>query len=386
MLSILTLTEINSRARQLRIGLLRSERLSRFAAVDAARGLAAGVVFFHHLTVFFPIAFERLVGKATYGERAVVWISDRNSAAVMLFFVVSGFCIRASSDRLDFTKHNDRADYARRRLARILPLYWFSLLFSGVILVIEGQKADSSLTLLTLFGNLAFLQTPATARGTWFVPFALNGPLWSLSFEAFFYLIFPFTTLFERRSGVDSLGARLTLAFGLSAVGFVVYNLSPNPLVLFVTYFCVWRIGASAFESLKNSEESRSVLIIAVIIAVSLYVFVILNPSATLKTVTAGTIIGALWLATQSISQARNLTLGAPAASVVSLLARLGSISYALYLLHYPIVRIASEAVGDNVVGLSIAIFAAIVIAAATEAAAMRIKDLVLNGHRHREA
>src|ERR1035437_4483575 len=59
-----------------------------FASVDAARGLAAGMVLIHHLSVFFPAAFVTLLGRDTVAAQALNFISDLNTEAVMLFFVV----------------------------------------------------------------------------------------------------------------------------------------------------------------------------------------------------------------------------------------------------------------------------------------------------------
>jgi peptidoglycan/LPS O-acetylase OafA/YrhL len=354
--------------------------------VDAARGLAAGIVFFHHLTVFFPAAFRALVGNATFAARAVEWISERNAAAVMLFFIVSGFCIRFSSYKLDFSRPQDRLDYARRRLARILPLYWFSLLFAGSSVIIQGQTADPSFSLRNLLGNLAFLQNAAAARGTWFVPYALNGPLWSLSYEAFFYLMFPTMTLLERQIGIDRTHTKLALAFCVSALSFVFYQLVPNPIMLFISYYCVWRIGASAFETTTRREDALSSLIFVCIVFVVLCILNARFPSGTLTTIINGIIIGALWLTIQLLPQVGSSSGVKPLANVILLLARLGSISYALYLLHYPITELTSKLLGDSVFALSIATVSAVIMAAMAETAALRIKDSILNVRTAREA
>jgi peptidoglycan/LPS O-acetylase OafA/YrhL len=143
----------------------------RLLAIDAARGVAAGVVFVHHLDVFYPRAFESLLGDRTIGHWLLEFVSELNVEAVMLFFIISGFCIRATSVTYDFGKLGSLLDYGRRRVARIVPLYLIALCFTFGAGVAVGQTSDESYSLGTLAGNMMFLQAPASVRGVWFIPF-----------------------------------------------------------------------------------------------------------------------------------------------------------------------------------------------------------------------
>jgi peptidoglycan/LPS O-acetylase OafA/YrhL len=354
------------------------ESKNGFAAVDAARGLAAGIVFIHHLTVFFPGAFETILGRNTLLAQALNFLSNLNTEAVMLFFVVSGFCIRSSSKKADFGRWTDVLNYGRRRFARIVPLYWLALAFTGVVGMILGLTADRAFSFETLFGNLIFLQSSESARGTWFVPYGLNGPLWSISYEVFYYVLFPFAIIVEHWVGLRSAAASLIAAYVFSLGAFIAYSLAPNPIMLFAAYYCVWRLGVCAFDVLRDSSEARAVLVFAIGAAIVVSIIIAWHASANLSNIRNGTIISAVWIAAQTWPKAATFAVLRPVASAISGLARLGGISYSLYLLHHPILRLLNGFVGDTVGGLVLAALAALIIAGLAESGGLQVKRLIL--------
>jgi peptidoglycan/LPS O-acetylase OafA/YrhL len=351
---------------------------NEFASVDAARGLAAGMVLIHHLTVFFPGACVSLLGRDTIAAQTINFISDLNTEAVMLFFVVSGFCIRASSQKADFGRLADVLYYGRRRFARIVPLYWFALAFTGMVGAVLGLTADHAFSLETLIGNLSFLQSSESARGTWFVPYGLNGPLWSISYEVFYYVLFPFALIAERGLGIRSPVVSLILAFVFSLAAFIGYNLAANPIMLFATYYCVWRLGVCAFDVLRNPGEERAALAVTIGATIVLSAIIAWHASANLSNIRSGVIIAAIWIAAQAWPYARAFTALMPVSKVIGGLARLGGISYGLYLLHHPLLRLVSSLVGDTVEALALAIAAALIVAALAEAGGLHLKYFIL--------
>jgi peptidoglycan/LPS O-acetylase OafA/YrhL len=349
-----------------------------FASVDAARGLAASIVFIHHLTVFFPVAFATLLGRDTLAAQVLKFVADLNTEAVMLFFVISGFCIRASSLKSDFARWDDVVYYGRRRFARIVPLYWFALAFAGATGAILGLTADHAFSLETLLGNLSFLQTSESARGTWFVPYGLNGPLWSISYEVFYYVLFPFALIAEARLGIRSATVSLILAFVFSVVAFVVYNVAPNPIMLFATYYCVWRLGVCTFDVLRDPREVRCALTFAIGVAIALSAIVVWHPSANLAGIRNSVIIAVLWIGVQSWPNARAFAAFRPVARIIGGFAWVGGISYGLYLLHHPVLRLLSGLLGDTVEVLVFATAVALIFAAFAEAGGLYVKYFIL--------
>ncbi|WP_300376745.1 acyltransferase [Henriciella sp.] len=149
--------------------------------LDLVRFAAAVVVLFSH------IAYER------YSAGALAWVRDLNigSDAVILFFVLSGFVIAYTT----FGKKRGAADFTKARVARL-----YSVVIPAVLLAIFLDTAGQALN-------------PERYEGWWYQPLPVsehffralsfstqlwsdnirlgtNGPFWSLTYEAWYYLAF----------------------------------------------------------------------------------------------------------------------------------------------------------------------------------------------------
>jgi peptidoglycan/LPS O-acetylase OafA/YrhL len=105
-------------------------------------------------------------------------------AAVIGFFMVSGFSIAASLDR-------DRQGFYFRRFKRIYPLYFFCVMFAIILQLWLGNFKLPHYELeasgpLTSFGNLLMLQMTLVKS------IAYDGVVWSLALECAYYLISPY--------------------------------------------------------------------------------------------------------------------------------------------------------------------------------------------------
>lgn len=339
----------------------------RIPFVDALRGIAAVIVVFHHGFTHFPATFAQLGTGAAY--RVCAAISDLNGPAVLLFFVVSGFSIRLSVERTDLRQAAGIRDYASRRLKRILPLYVLSLASAAAcVAVFDIPTSPRALSGWTLLGNLLFLQTSASVPGGWFVPYADNGPLWSLSFEMFYYGIFPL-----HHALPASARNRFASAWVVSAVGLACNVVLPNPIAQIVASYGIWYCGAELAQTyLTGSAVPRwlPLGLLASAIAVGL-----VRPSATLH----GWMIGLLlllagYLSLRAASADRTAVLERIGSRAMRPWVWLGSISYALYLLHYPILAGLSHAVGDTPAVLALAFVLSTLLAFAAERSLHRAK------------
>jgi exopolysaccharide production protein ExoZ len=142
------------------------------AKIDALRGASAIAVLFAHADG------ADLVKSA--------WLTEHKSlighAGVDLFFVLSGCLIWRSAKPL--LGAGRLGTYAINRTTRILPLYWVSIAFCVFALPFLATFPELNVTEETLFRHLTFTQTyePNVSR-------TINPILWSLSFEATFYVL-----------------------------------------------------------------------------------------------------------------------------------------------------------------------------------------------------
>ncbi|MBO6658983.1 MAG: acyltransferase [Pseudomonadales bacterium] len=328
----------------------------RLKVVDALRGLAASMVLFHHLFVRFNDTFEPLRHWAPLVHQLLQSISDLNLEAVLLFFVVSGFSIRFSSHRQDFRSSEEINLYIYKRFRRLLPLYWLALLLALVVGAIAGQLNDHRYGLATLAGNLFFLQSPVSVIGNWFGPYGYNDPLWSLSFEMFFYISFLVLAVCVRTSRFWGI-----LAIVISVVGLAVNQIFANPIAQFASLFVVWFFGVELADSRLGlaSRMSRTVLLgFGVLCAL----FLFFRESQTVYQWLYGFLVFAVWQAFVFGSEKSFPGMKLMANVFVRLFGYLGSISYALYLFHFPIVYLLFSFVGDNLQSLFLSVIFSIAV------------------------
>ncbi|CAN5146283.1 acyltransferase [soil metagenome] len=116
-------------------------------------------------------------------------ILDKAQVAVSYFFLLSGFIlVIANASATVLPERIPKRQFWVNRFARIYPLYLFALLLTWflVLFTLKVNYSDTS--------YLGIVATEMTLLQAWvqtWVP-SINYPGWSLSVEAFFYLIFPF--------------------------------------------------------------------------------------------------------------------------------------------------------------------------------------------------
>jgi len=179
-------------------------RTENLLHLDLARGIAAIMVMIGHLRSFLFVAPGELDNISLF-DKLFYFVTGFGREAVVTFFVLSGFFITKSIvgmvDRNMWSWHS----YLINRLARLwtvlipallLTLIWDQL---GITLTGSGYYAGDYLAqyergpsapgielgLLTLLGNVFFLQNIETSV------YGTNFPLWSLSYEFWYYILFP---------------------------------------------------------------------------------------------------------------------------------------------------------------------------------------------------
>ena len=147
--------------------------MKKIKKLDTVRAFAAMYVFLAH--AFLPILKDSPLSIFfRFGQEAV-----------MLFFLLSGFVIHISYSRNPNIKFRE---YFVKRFRRIYFPIFCSYFISGIIYYYQNNTLDFSY--YQLIGNLLMLQDNELKPGNWFVPLFDNGPLWSLSYEWWFYMLF----------------------------------------------------------------------------------------------------------------------------------------------------------------------------------------------------
>ncbi|MGA5299886.1 acyltransferase family protein [Nucisporomicrobium flavum] len=313
-------------------------------ALNALRSAAAVLVVVYHLrTLLFVDAADAGDGLAT---RVLYVLTGLGPAAVVVFFVLSGYWVGGSvlsafrQDRFRW------AGYATARLSRLwivlVPAVALTAVLDTLGLAVLGHTSiyagdpayhhtvpaedlAGRLGPLTALGNMGFLGKIAVPT------YGTNASLWSLGYEAAFYAIFPLALYaWKGRGGVP---ARI-----LSAVLLVVICKFVGIPVLM--YLPVWLMGA-AVALFRRPIAARLVTLSPVVLA----------PARTAASVA---LAGALW-ATQASYSGRNVLLLAGTTTVLLVLlvedvrwtglpgraldaaSRYADSSYSLYAVHLPI-------------------------------------------------
>ncbi len=202
------------------------------ANLDLIRGLAALAVMIGHVrALFFVDYLHVLKGKGIV--TALYFVTSLGHQAVLVFFLLSGFFISRSVFGSFQQSRWSWSTYLINRLTRLLlvlipslalcalwdrvgmtfpeaaPYYYHSIPAFGPAVI----AANSSIAVL--LGNLCFLQSI-------YVPtFGSNLPLWSLSYEFWYYMLFPVLLSviiarppFIKRLGYLLLGTAISLTLG----------------------------------------------------------------------------------------------------------------------------------------------------------------------------
>ena len=232
---------------------MQNHALDKIIFIEGLRGIVALYVALHH--------FVHLVLVKTYPIMGKFFIFGQS--AVILFFVMSGFVIYYSSFG-HYQNLNFRV-YFIRRFRRIYPLFLLALLVTYLVeCLLAGTFYQPSY--YELFGNLLMLQDHSKL-GNWFSPFMDNSPLWSLSYEWFFYMLFfPTYLLFKKKTFLQKYAVLI-----LSLTGYAIYWFYPNQISLFLMYYILWWSGVElakeylATNQLTWKKQSFSIIAIGIL-------------------------------------------------------------------------------------------------------------------------
>ena len=130
------------------------QRPTRIIELDILRAVAILIIIFAHFGFFLPT-----VNLSTEFATKII------SYGVALFLFISGFVLHLNHP--SFTQHNSLADFYKKRILRIFPLYWLAI----ALVCVEGYHFASPINaFVVIFGLQGFLaQTLEGGMFWWFV-------------------------------------------------------------------------------------------------------------------------------------------------------------------------------------------------------------------------
>ena len=238
--------------------------------------------------------------------------------AVTTFFVLSGFVLTRSYWTGSWTRRS-LFRYYRGRLARVYPVYLLSLIVVGRFIAED-----------TTPGKPGYFAAHLTLTQGWLgpIPVNWNTPAWSLSCEMFFYAVFPLLGAFLVRRAtwrwvVGTVAVACVFTRAIEAAG-VPDAIKP---VVHLSDFLMGIAAACAFELVQGKVRASWLYVPGFLGAAAAIAWAAWLPwgidlNSVLRLLNALLLVG--------------LALGCPALSG-KLLVYLGKSSYAMYILHVPV-------------------------------------------------
>ncbi len=189
------------------------------SGADGVRAIACLMVILHHLWQRFDAS------NANSTVQAIDGFLEQGSAGVSAFFVLSGMLLSIPFWKAYLAAQPlpNMLEYVRRRAVRIVPGFYASLFVCFLLalyFVREGEKVW-----IRLLSGATF--TSAFHYVTLF-PVEMNGPLWSIGFEVFCYMLMPLG-MWLMFAKYPAKGFRFALQFWLCVLAVV---LMANQLIL----------------------------------------------------------------------------------------------------------------------------------------------------------
>jgi peptidoglycan/LPS O-acetylase OafA/YrhL len=252
------------------------------------------------------------------------------AAGVDIFFVLSGFIISYTSDPARGFTH-----FARRRIARVVPLYWILTVALIVVALVKPSLLNSTVvTSETILKSFFFI--PFEKPNGLIQPILFLG--WTLCYEMFFYMIFGACFFAGRWSALLASGIILFLVslHMMWPEGSVAWRFYTNPILIeFVIGITLHKIFMSSSFA-RNGSAIAATLALACAVLVQFVFKDVIGPRLVTSSLFATLVVAAflLWKPPQN--------------ALVTTLVLLGDASYALYLIHPYFLQIPIKLLGGH--------------------------------------
>lgn len=293
-------------------------RDDKWLALDAARALAAFVVLLAHVRGASWVEFGALAPEFRDLPVAAFFAATRvGHEAVMVFFVLSGLLVGGPLIERSMNGALRIGDYALDRCVRIfLPLFPACLLTVAINFAVFGLDPQPLQVVLNLAGLNGVL-VPTLAN---------NGPLWSLAYEIWFYVLGGGMAI--------ALTTRNPRAFVVIFAAVLVFS------ALKAAYLLFWAVGAVMFLALRSPRAAYLAIFGALLASVGVVLMQLASASKSFGSlglhpqVAEAVLCIGFALCLPALCSLRATSLLAPVAPAVRFAS---AASYTIYLVHYPI-------------------------------------------------
>jgi peptidoglycan/LPS O-acetylase OafA/YrhL len=315
----------------------------RFAALDGFRFVAICTLVFYHTRGLFGFNPNQAI--------------ELSGFMVTYFFMVSGFVLAHQYPRIDNPPQYFR--YLGARFARIVPACVVALIV--VCVLSPAPVFDHDKLIPSFLANLFLLQSWIPDRNYFH---CFNGPAWTLSIDAFLYLLLPAALLFAKRKWLF-LTSSVAISFFAALVAFAWFRDDVHWAreVFPIARICDFSAGIVAYTLIRQRRHlgvgyslllDSGVIILSVILIAFFANVLSAPPTAAPKTNAFG--FGVSFLMARLVPSFVFFSLLYTTSNSSGILSRilswkplvsLGALSCSLYLIHFPIIVYYRNVVGS---------------------------------------
>jgi peptidoglycan/LPS O-acetylase OafA/YrhL len=289
-----------------------------FKTLDYYRGFAAlWVMVFHGLAAYYQLPFHPVV-------KALQAFAQYGHYGVNIFFIISGYCIAASSQKL-LSKNGSTLDFLKNRLWRVFPIYWAALVLAIVMNLLampfNGTSFSDNFPLSPKYwlGHI-FLAQPYLEVDNYV------GVYWSLTVEVAFYFTVAILLAVSKKTS-----QKIALFIGLT-LGIISVFVNPGIHITFLSFWSEFVCGFLLFTALwakhnnKKLYHNLSIFIILTLGCLGVWVDLSFHTSKLWFSAIFAICLYFLYDFDKQIDSTPQ----------IQWLKQAGIISYALYLIHVP--------------------------------------------------
>lgn len=314
--------------------------MKRISAIDFLRGLSCLGVLLYHIRVELWIGWWRI---RSYPEeystiiKTAAWFSIPApflGYAILLFFLISGFCIHYPHTVPD--PKPVWKNYFIRRFWRIYPPYLIAICFTACIsFVCYLQWEDTTWDWDRIIRTVLLSQNYPPNNGQ----FLSNPSLWTIPLEIEFYILYPLAFCF-----FDQLRSKAMIVLALSLCGWSIYlNTKGISWPSFTSLFLwpVWLLGgwaARLYREQKLDLLKFPILLFAFVLSLSFSLTSLLENWPSWVQYLFWTLFYFVFfiLCLRNSNLLERIT----GKLVFTAISWIGKISFSLYLIHFPLFKL----------------------------------------------